>query len=62
MSKSSDIVAIVCERVHVPTQPAFEHVFWLNLHPLRTFAHFVSNLSAVVTDVVLRVTLRKLFK
>jgi len=48
--------------VHIAAQPALKHVLRLNLDPLRTLAHLVTDLRAVVADVVLRLALGKQLK
>ena len=60
--RSSFIVAVICKGVHVATQSAFEHVLGLYLHAFGALADLVSDLCAVVADVVLRLVFGKLFE
>jgi len=48
--------------VHVAAQPALEHVFGLYLHAFGTLADFVTDLGAIVADIVLWVRFGELFK
>lgn len=60
--RSSLIVAVVCKGVHIAAQSAFEHVLGFYLHPFGALADLVSDLCAVVADVVLRFILGELFE
>ena len=46
--------------MHIATKSAFEHVLGLHLHPLWTLADLVTDLGAIVADVVLRLVLAHL--
>ena len=46
--------------MHIATKSALEHVLGLHLHPLRTLADLVTDLGAIIADVVLRLVLAHL--
>ena len=48
--------------MHVSAESTFEHIFGFNFHSLGAFAHFVSDLCAVVADVILGVMLGHLLE
>lgn len=60
--QSSFVVAVVGEGVHVSAKSALEDVLGLDLHSFRAFADLMTDLCAIVADVVLWVVLGKLLK
>ena len=56
------VVTIISEGVHISTESAFEHVFRLDFDSLRTLADLVTDLCAIIADVILGLLLRELLE
>lgn len=60
--RSCLVVTIVSKGMHIATESALEDILRLYLHSLWTFADLVSDLGAIITNIVLRVILGELLK
>jgi hypothetical protein len=60
--KSSFVVAVFGEGVHVSAEATLEDVFGFNLHSFGAFANLMTDLGAIVADVVLGIIFGELLK
>ena len=61
MTRSHNEVTVIDKAVCISAESALENVFFLNFDSFRAFCHLMSNLSAIVTDIVGRFMLEKVF-
>lgn len=60
MTSSNDEVAVINKTVSISTKTTFKHILFFYFHSLRTFCHFMPDLSTVVANVVSRFMLEKI--